>query len=717
MTGPGIVPIFPAVESESVEENQSGATPVRTVRTGGDGQRRTGLFALGVSALGVVYGDIGTSPLYAVKEVFFGAHPLARSPENVLGVLSLVFWTMVLIVGIKYVLLVLRADYDGEGGIFALLGIIRTQHAQAGGSARRMWVITTAVMIGAAALYGDAVITPAISVLSAYEGLEVVTSAFKPAVVWLTAATLLLLFLFQSRGTARVGGIFGPVMVVWFITIGAAGLYWIAAHPAVLWAVNPLHALRFFATHGIQVVFVLGAVVLVITGAEALYADVGHFGRRAVQWSWYAFVFPCLLLNYFGQGARLLDDAPVPNNHLFYALFPQVDAVLYLVVALATAATVIASQALISGAFSMTRQGIALGFFPRVQIHFTSAEIEGQIYIPTVNWLLLAACLLLVVGFQTSGALAAAYGIAVTATMAITSFCFYFVARGWGWKAYWIGPVCLGFLLIDLSYFAANSLKFVEGGFVPIVIALLLFYLMQTWQWGRGQLAMAFKDFLTIPIRSYLELKQQIMDSPHLRTPFGPRCLSQVERAIVFMTSRPVLSADDPCPMGLRIFIRRNGAIPKHIILLNVTQTHRPAVPEEERCDVIPLGARIVAINVRYGYMQRPNVPALLRMLKNRKLIKINEKRWTIQVGEEEIVIDPSLRLFRRLMLQFFMFLMRFTNPADRYFGLRQFAGRNKTVIPVVIGEGFARVTVLDDEPAYPYPGDAAPPSPAPAAE
>jgi KUP system potassium uptake protein len=378
-----------------------------------------------------------------------------------------------------------------------------------------------------------------------------------------------------------------------------------------------------------------------------------------------------------------------------------------MVVVLATTATVIASQALISGAFSMTRQGIALGFFPRINIVFTSAEIEGQIYIPAVNWLLLTSCLLLVIGFKTSSALAAAYGIAVTGTMAITSFIFYFVARGWGWKRYWIYPACLGFLFIDLSYFSANTLKFVEGGYVPIVIALFLFYLMQTWQWGRGQLAAAFSDFLKVPIQRYLELKQQIMDSPHLRTQFGARSLTQVERAIVFMTSRPVLSPDDPCPTGLRIYIRRNGAMPKHIILLNVAQLSRPVVPQEERCDVIPLGAKIVAINVRYGYMQPPDVPSLLRMLKNQKHIKINEKRWTIQVGEEEILIDPSLRFFRRLMLRFFMFIMRFTNSADRYFGLRQFAGRNKTVIPVVIGRGFARVNVLDDEPVYQYPGGA----------
>jgi len=667
---------------------------------GGGVSKKTNLLVLGIAALGVVYGDIGTSPLYAMKQTFFGAHPLARNLENVLGVLSLVFWTLFLIVCIKYVLLVLRADLHGDGGIFALLGIIREQNTRKARSKRFMWLVTTAVMIGAASLYGEGIITPAISVLSAYEGLEVITSAFQPAVIWLTVITLLLLFLFQSRGTARVGGIFGPIMVVWFITIGAAGLVWIIAHPVVLRAVNPVYAVQFLHIHGIRVVFVLGAVVLAITGVEALFADLGHFGRRAIQFSWYSFVFPCLLLNYFGQGARLLDSAPVPNNNLFYALFPQYDPIIYTVVALATMATVIASQALISGAFSMTRQGIALGFFPRINIVFTSVEIEGQIYIPAVNWLLLAGCLLLVIGFKTSSSLAAAYGIAVTGAMAITSFIFYSVARGWGWKWYLIGPTCLFFLMLDLSYFSANTLKFFDGGFVPIVIALFLFYLMKTWQWGRAQLALAFSEFLKVPIQRYLELKQQMTESPHLRTQFGMRSIAQVERAIVFMTSRPILSPDDPCPIGLRIYIRRNGAIPKHIILLNISQLNRPIVPEKERFDVIPLGVNTVAINARYGYTQRPDVPLLLHSLRGKGLIRINERRWTIQIGEEEILIDSSLRFFRRLMLRFYLTIMRFTNSADRYFGLREFAGRNKTVIPVVIGRKFAHVIVLDDDPA-----------------
>jgi KUP system potassium uptake protein len=672
------------------------------IQEGGKIPLKTGLLALSVSALRVVYGDIGTSPLYTMKETFFGSHPLARNPENILGVLSLVFWTLFLVVGVKYVLLVMRADLHGEGGIFALLGIIRGQQQERAKPKRLLWAITTAVMMGAALLYGEGIITPAISVLSAYEGLAVVTTAFQPAIVPLTVLTLLVLFLFQRRGTAQVGRAFGPIMLVWFVTIGLAGLVWITIHPSVLLAVNPIFAVNFVAAHGIQVVFILGAVVLAITGVEALFADMGHFGRRAIQLSWYSFVFPCLLLNYFGQGARLLDSTPIPNNNVFFALFPQEDLFIFLAVILATMATVIASQALISGAFSLTRQGIALGLFPRVQILFTSAEIEGQIYIPVVNWLLMAGCMILVMGFGTSSALAAAYGIAVTGAMAITSTIFYFVARGWGWKRYLIGPVCLGFLMIDLSYFSANTLKFIDGGYVPVIIALFLFSLMKTWQWGRGQLAYAYADFLKVPIKAYVDLKQQLMDSPTLRVGFLHRSLTQVERAIVFLTSRPILSVDDPCPIGLRVYVKRNGAIPKHIIFLNVTQLSVPTVPDKEYVEVIRLGANIVSVNVHYGYMQRPDVPSILRSLKMRGLIKLNEKRWTIQVGEEEILTDPSLPFLRRLMVRYFLFIMRFTNSADRYFGLREFAGRSKTVIPVMIGHGSSRVIVLDNEPEFP---------------
>jgi KUP system potassium uptake protein len=662
---------------------------------------KTGLLALAVGSLGVVYGDIGTSPLYTLKETFFGSHHLDRSLPNVLGALSLIFWTLTIIVCVKYIVLVLRADLHGEGGVFALLGIIRNRP---GGSVKPgarpkglLAVITTAVIIGAACLYGEGVITPVISVLSAYEGLGVATDALKPTIVPLTFVTLFALFWFQSHGTAKVGRAFGPIMVVWFLTIGAAGVYWIARHPQVLAAVNPAHAVEFLGRMGHRSLFVLGAVVLAITGVEALFADLGHFGRKAIRTSWFSLVYPALLLNYFGQGARLLDAAPVPNGHLFYALFPQ-NGLLYAFVALATMATVIASQALISGAFSLTRQAMALGFFPRLQIVFTSAEIQGQIYMPGVNWLLFAGCAILTLTFRDSSSLAAAYGIAVTGAMAITSFIFFFVARGWGWRWWLIGPACAIFLAIDLAYFGANTIKFVEGGFVPIAIALALFSLMKTWQWGRSVLAKAYLDFAKIPMHHYIELKQALMESPMLRIKYGKREVAQVERAVVFLSSRAIASPEDPCPMGLRVYVRRNGALPKHVILLNVLQTNRPYEPEEGRCKTIPLGANIVSVNARYGYMQPPNVPDLLRSLKLAGLIKINENRWTIQVGEEELIIERSLPWLRRLMLRYFQMILRIANPADRYFGMREHAGRNKTVVPVVVGADSAYVRITDEE-------------------
>jgi KUP system potassium uptake protein len=658
---------------------------------------RFGVLALCVGALGVVYGDIGTSPLYTLKEAFFGQHHLARTLPNVLGALSLIFWTITLVVCIKYVLLVLRADLNGEGGIFALLGILRGQRGANGKPTGTLAVITTAVIIGAACLYGEGVITPVISVLSAYEGLEVATKALKPTVVPLTFATLFVLFWFQSHGTAKVGKAFGPIMVVWFFTIAAAGAFWIARHPQVLAAVNPVYALEFLGRMGPKAVFVLGAVVLCITGVEALFADLGHFGRTAIQASWFSLVYPALLLNYFGQGARLLDPAAIPNSHLFYALFPQ-NGLLYGFVALSTMATVIASQALISGLFSLTRQAMALGFFPRLQIVFTSAKIQGQIYMPGVNWLLFSGCAILTLTFRSSSALAAAYGIAVTGAMAITSFIFYFVARGWGWKKALIGPACAVFLLVDLSYFGANTLKIVDGAFVPIVIALGLFSFMKTWQWGRSVLAKAYLDFAKIPMHHYIELKSALMESPNLRLKYGQREVAQVERAVVFLSSRAISKPEDPCPMGLRVYVRRNGALPKHVILLNVLQTNRPFVPDEERHNTVALGANIVSVNAKYGYMQTPSVPELLRALKQMGRIKINENRWTIQVGEEELIIDKSLPWLRRGMLRYFQLILRLANPADRYFGMREHAGRNKTVIPVFVGTKSVHVAITDEE-------------------
>ncbi|HRY97117.1 MAG TPA: KUP/HAK/KT family potassium transporter [Myxococcota bacterium] len=661
--------------------------------------RQARLFPLALGALGVVYGDIGTSPLYAIKETFFGTHPLERSLPEVLGVLSLVFWALTLVVSLKYLILILRADHHGEGGIFALLAQLRARQGSSprNGSARRLGAVIGVILLGAALIYADGIITPAISVLSAYEGLEVATTALRPAVVPLTLITLLLLFLFQRAGTGRVGRAFGPIMALWFLVIGAAGACWFARHPELVQAVDPRWALRLLATHGLDSLWVLGAVVLAITGCEALYADLGHFGRRPIRLAWFGLAYPALLLNYFGQGARLLEPGAIPQNHVFFSLFPQEPWILYPVVALAALATVIASQALISGAFSLTRQAMALGYFPRLAIVNTSAAMPGQIYMPGVNWLLFAGCACLVMGFESSSRLAAAYGVAVTGTMAITTFAYYFVARGWGWSRWRTLPLCALLLSVDLCFFGATSLKLLAGGWIPLVIALALLLLMRTWQWGRATLAQAYARFPRMGLTRLIELKQQLIDSPARRVAYAGRTLAEVDRAIVFLTSRAFPTADDPCPVGVRIFMKRTGLLPKHITLLHVDQQSRPHVPEEERHTVVQLGARVVSVHARYGYMEPPDLPALLLELKRRGLIKINQKRWTVQTGEEEILLEADLPCLRRLAMRFFQVLLRISTPADRYFGLREYAGRAKTVVPIQVGAQGARIVIQDD--------------------
>ncbi|MCX8017785.1 MAG: KUP/HAK/KT family potassium transporter, partial [Rhodocyclaceae bacterium] len=412
------------------------------------------LVTLSVAAMGVVFGDIGTSPLYTIKEVFAGHHPVPVTPENVLGILSLVFWAMTLTVSLKYVMFITRADNRGEGGIMALTALaLRTP----GAGPMQLWLLSALGIFGAALFYGDAVITPALSVLSAVEGLEVATPAFKPYVVPITLGILVGLFLFQRQGTAGVATLFGPVMLFWFLTLGVLGVWNIVKHPGVLAAIHPAYAVEFFASNKLLAFLALGAVVLAITGGEALYADMGHFGRRPIKWAWLAFVFPALYLNYLGQGALLLDD-PAAMHNPFFRLMP--DALLYPMVGLATAATVIASQAVISGAFSLTSQAIQLGYCPRIQIKFTSEREKGQVYVPNINWLLLLAVVLLVLGFRTSSNLASAYGIAVTLTMMIDTVLAFVVVRAlwqWGWVR--AGLFLVAFVIADFAFFSANLVK------------------------------------------------------------------------------------------------------------------------------------------------------------------------------------------------------------------------------------------------------------------
>jgi KUP system potassium uptake protein len=450
---------------------------------------RAAAWKLAIPALGVVYGDIGTSPLYAMKECFSGEHRVDPSTANVFGILSLIVWSLTLVVSLKYLTFIMRADNGGEGGILALLALVprkpRPSGAAKGGGPGFLVLL---VLFGAALLYGDGVITPAISVLSAVEGLGVATKALEPAVVPLTVVTLLALFMAQKRGTAGVGKVFGPVMLVWFFVIGALGAVQLAKNPGILRAVDPRYAVAFFVHNGGHGFLVLGGVVLVITGAEALYADMGHFGAGPIRRSWFVMVFPALLLNYFGQGAALLGHAERADNP-FYAIVPGW--ALYPSVVISTAATVVASQALISGAYSLTQQAVQLGFFPRVTIVHTSQHTEGQIYVPEINWTLAVACIGLVLGFKSSNALASAYGVAVTGTMAITSITYAVVAhQRWRWPLWKIVPLASLFLAIDLAYFSACATKVVDGGWFPLLLGALIYTVMTTWNTGRRYLGL-----------------------------------------------------------------------------------------------------------------------------------------------------------------------------------------------------------------------------------
>jgi len=544
---------------------------------------------LAIAALGIVFGDIGTSPLYAMRECF-GEHGVTPTAANVLGVLSLMLWSLTLVVAVKYLSFIMRADNQGEGGIFALLALI--PRAETSWEMRQRTAVVLLALFGAALLYGDGVITPAISVLSAVEGLSVATSAAEPLVVPITCIILGLLFLVQRRGTARIGGIFGPVMLIWFLFIAVAGLVEIVQSPGVLAAVNPWYAVRFFRENGFRGFEVLGAAVLAITGGEALYADMGHFGRHPIRVSWFSVVFPALLLNYCGQGALLLHDTAARANP-FYALVPR--PMLVPSVILATVATIIASQALISGAFSLTRQAVQLGYVPRLNIVHTSRENEGQIYLPAVNQFLAVACIALVLGFQHSSRLAAAYGIAVTGTMLITSLVFYFITvHAWRWPLWKAMGVTLAFMAIDIPYFVANLIKFVQGGWFPVVVAIAVFACFTTWKRGRAELAERFAaSALTID-----SLLADLARSP----------VTRVRGTAVFLSSSTSLVS----PVLLH-HLKHNQVLHDQVVLLSVLPLNVPEVEGEQRVTVEPLSLGFYRVIAKYGYRQSPRVPEILR--------------------------------------------------------------------------------------------------------
>jgi KUP system potassium uptake protein len=621
-----------------------------TVTHANEAQHGARSWGLMLAALGVVYGDIGTSPLYAVKECFSpeSPHNVPTTPENVLGVLSLVFWSLMMVVTVKYLTFITRADNEGAGGILALLALVPSAEgpaAQKGGVWRSALVLI--VLFGAALLYGDGVITPAISVLSAVEGLEVATSSLKPLVVPLTCCILLALFLVQKRGTAGVGVIFGPVTLIWFLAISVLGMREIVRNPGVLQAVSPAYAVNFFVHNRGHGFLILGSVVLCITGGEALYADMGHFGRGPIQRTWFAIVWPALLINYFGQGAKLLADPSAASNP-FYALVPSW--ALYPTVAIATAATVVASQALISGAYSLTQQAVQLGYFPRVTIIHTSKDEAGQIFMPEVNTGLLVSCIVLVLQFKSSTALAAAYGIAVTGTMGITTIVYFVVIRkAWGWPLWKALPLAGLFLSFDLAFFGANTAKFFHGGWVPLAMGAAIFTVMTTWKTGRKHLAVAIKSSI-LPLEMFLEDVKNT--APH-----------RVRGTAVFMASNP-----DGTPPVLLHHFKHNQVLHEQVVLLSIQVLKVPEVPPERRVKVVSRGNGIYQVTACYGFMQTPNAPAVLEMCKQHGLA-IDLGRTSYYLGRETLLTTGRSKM-SRWRKALFAFVSRNARPATAYFGL-----------------------------------------------
>jgi KUP system potassium uptake protein len=602
------------------------------------------LAATALAALGVVYGDIGTSPLYALKECFAPEYGLAPTSSNVLGVLSLIFWSLNFVVSLKYLTFIMEADNRGEGGIMALLALLRPRRHRRG-----MRPLLAGIgLFGAALLYGDGVITPAISVLGAVEGIGIAAPGIPPWVVPIVSSVILVaLFMFQRRGTARVGAVFGRVMVVWFASIALLGLNGILRHPEVLAAVNPWHAIDFFLRDGLRGFLILGAVVLVVTGGEALYADMGHFGKRPIRLAWFAVVLPALVLNYFGQGALLLDRPSAAVNP-FYSLVPGWG--LYPMVAIATAAAVVASQALISGAFSLTRQAVQLGYSPRVTIRHTSQTEIGQIYLPGLNRLLGVACVLLVLTFRSSGHLASAYGIAVTGTMTITTILFCVVARDhWHWPRWRVLTVGALFLSVDLAFLGANIIKIAKGGWFPIVIALGVYLVMTTWKRGRQIVAKILSDS-SLPMDLFL-------------TDIARRQPPRVPGTAVFMTSNPT-----GVPVVLLHHIKHNKVLHETVVIMSIEGDEIPQVPAEERVTVEVLGDGFYKVVGRYGFMETPDVPALLASVE-RQGLRARPAETSFYLGRETLLPGgpAKLAVWRKIL---FIVMARNAQSATAFFNL-----------------------------------------------
>lgn len=602
------------------------------------------LAALSLTALGVVFGDIGTSPLYALKECFHVTHGLLPTQDNILGILSLIFWALILVISIKYLSFVLNADNQGEGGIMALTALLL--HKKTPNEGNRKYLIILG-LFGAALLYGDGMITPAISVLSAIEGLKIATPAVSPFIIPLTVIVLVILFLFQHRGTGKVGAIFGPVTLIWFLVLAVLGIQQIIRYPTILTAVSPHYAFRFMVHNGWPAFLVLSAVFLVVTGGEALYADIGHFGVRPIRLVWFTLVLPSLVINYFGQGALLL-ARPEALENPFYHLAP--DWALIPLVVLATFATIIASQAVISGAFSITSQAVQLGFSPRLTVSHTSAKESGQIYVPAINWILMFSCIGLVIGFGSASNLAAAYGFSVSTDMVITTLLFFFVVREhFHWSIKRALLLCGGFLVFDIAFFGANFAKILHGGWFPLLVAIVVFTLMSTWKTGRSILAKRLREEAR-PVDSFLS---EIQSSSCQR----------VSGTAVFMTGNLHIA-----PPALLHNLKHNQVLHRRIIILSVVTEDVPHVAKAQRCETENVGEGLYLLVVHYGFMDEPNLPGVLNEL------EVGDEPFlmmetTFFLGRETIILSdkPGMLAWREHL---FKLMSRNAPSATSYFDL-----------------------------------------------
>lgn len=602
-------------------------------------------YLMALTALGVVYGDIGTSPLYAFKESFHHTHGLAVVPLNIYGILSLIFWSLIIIVSLKYLVYVVRADNQGEGGVLALTALLSSFKEK---SPRTITVLTLMGIFGTALLYGDGMITPAISVLSAVEGLELMAPQLKQYVLPITIAILILLFSIQRQGTAKVGKVFGPITLAWFIVLAVLGTVKIFQYPEILGAINPTHAFTFFKVNGWKGFVVLGSVFLVVTGGEALYSDLGHFGKRPIRIAWFGVVLPCLVLNYFGQGAMLLHNTKAVKNP-FFLLAP--DWALLPVIILATISTVIASQALITGVFSITMQAVQLQYIPRVTISHTSEKEMGQVYVKSVNFVLMLSCIALVLAFKTSSNLAAAYGIAVTTTMVITTILFYFFARNtWGWNPFFALGLCGFFLMIEASFWGANLLKVIHGGWFPLLVGILIYTIMSTWNTGRKILSKRMIE-LIMPLDRFLE---KVWDENAHRT----------EGVAVYMSGHPKYA-----PATIILNYNHFKALHEHVVFLSVETLDIPHVPRGNRVRLQTIGPQIYRLIIQFGFMDLPNVTAELHDIELDRWTKLNPKMVTFFLGREQILATSreGMALWREKL---FSLMSRNSQNASTFFHL-----------------------------------------------